>query len=72
MHSNCRRPHDSQSYSTDLQKILELNNKFVPKVSQIDLGWLARYRKEAEIFDVYGAGAEVLGFIVECCRLATI
>jgi uncharacterized protein len=48
----------------DLPAILKLNNFFVPKVSEIDLPWLEKYLVEAEVFDVFLMGNEIVAFIV--------
>ncbi len=48
----------------DLDNILLLNETFVPKVSRVDIKWLEKYCHEADVFDVFVDGNEVLGFIV--------
>ncbi len=53
-----------RAVKADLEKVLQLNTQFVPKVSKIDLAWLEKYLIEADVFAVDVEGDDFRGYII--------
>ncbi|PIT99499.1 MAG: GNAT family N-acetyltransferase [Bdellovibrionales bacterium CG10_big_fil_rev_8_21_14_0_10_45_34] len=48
----------------DLDEILAINDRFVPKVSKVDKLWLQKYLAEATVFDIVESEGKPVAYII--------
>lgn len=48
----------------DLSQILQLNQKFVPRVGEVTTAWLEKYLQEAAHFEIAEKEGEIVGFLI--------